>query len=413
MTIKHAAACAVLSVMTSGAGTVSLNWSTDKEPVSYRPGETMAFRIQLVDDGKPLAGKNLKWLRTGDDQKTSHGTAASSGTQPVEITTSIDRPGFVRIEVSVFNEDGTPFKDAKGNPLKFDGGAGVAPSRLQNYPEPADFDAFWKAQKTRLAEIPMKANLTEVASRNPGFQVFDVKVDCAGARPVSGYLSFPRDAQARSLAAQVSFRGYGVSGADQEFRNGMLVLQVNAHGIENGRPPEYYKALEEGELKGYAFNNTENARPDTAYFNGMMLRAMRALDFVRSRPEWDGKTLIAAGGSQGGLQAITAAALDPEVTKCVAFKPWCCDLGGIKLERLRGWRPDYADGLGYYDTANMGKRVRCETLITAGLGDYVCPPSGVSVLFNNIKGPKTIEYIQGSTHGYDPPSAKKQTVKGP
>ena len=61
----------------------------------------------------------------------------------------------------------------------------------------------------------------------------------------------------------------------------------------------------------------------------------------------------------------------------------------------------------------MGKRVRCETFITAGLGDYVCPPSGVSVLFNHIKGSKTIEYIQGSTHGYDPPSAKKQTVKGP
>ena len=77
---------------------------------------------------------------------------------------------------------------------------------------------------------------------------------------------------------------------------------------------------------------------------------------------------------------------------------------------MRGWRPDYADGLGYYDTATMGKRIKCPTSITTGLGDYVCPPSGVSVLYNNIKAPKTIEYTQGSTHGYNPPNPKKQTL---
>ena len=58
---------AVLGVTASMAGTFSLNWSTDKEPVSYRPGEPMTFKIQLVEDGQPLAGKSLKWVRTGDD----------------------------------------------------------------------------------------------------------------------------------------------------------------------------------------------------------------------------------------------------------------------------------------------------------------------------------------------------------
>jgi cephalosporin-C deacetylase-like acetyl esterase len=294
--------------------------------------------------------------------------------------------------------------------LKFEGGAGADPGKLEGYPEPADFDAFWQAQKARLAAVPLKATLTEVPASNAAFHVFDVKVDCAGGRPVSGYLALPKGAPAKSLPAQVSFRGYGVSGADPECRDGMMVLQINAHGIENGRPAEFYKALQEGELKGYAFNSGENAKPETAYFNGMMLRAMRALEFVKSRPEWDGKTLVATGGSQGGLQAVTAAALDRDVTQCNAFKPWCCDLGGVNLARLRGWRPDYAEGLGYYDTATMGKRVTCPTFITAGLGDYVCPPSGVSVLYNQINGPKTIEYMQGSTHGYNPPDPQKQTL---
>lgn len=141
-----------------------------------------------------------------------------------------------------------------------------------------------------------------------------------------------------------------------------------------------------------------------------MLRLIRAMEFIKSRPEWDGKTLTVSGGSQGGLQAVTAAALDSDVTECSAYKPWCCDLGGIKLGRIRGWRPDCAEGLGYYDIVNMAKRVKCKTFITAGLGDYVCPPSGISVLYNNIKAPKTIEYTQGSTHGYNPPNPKKQVL---
>lgn len=400
----------VFSEMASSAGTISINWSTDKEPVSYQAGETMTFKAQLVEDGKPLADKTLKWQRSGDDQQTAIGEATSSETQPFEITTSIGKSGFVHIEISVFNKDGAPVMDDKGKALKFEAGAGVEPAKLEGYPEPSDFDAFWQKQKASLAKVPLKANLTEVTPRNPNFKVFDVKVDCAGGRPVSGYLSIPTNAKAKSLAGQVSFRGYGVIGADQDMQSGMIVFQINAHGIENGRPPEFYKALQDGELKRYAYNNGENAKPETAYFNGMMLRVMRALEFVKSRPEWDGKTLVASGGSQGGLQAVAAAALDSDVTKCNAYKPWCCDLGGIKLARLSGLRPDFADGLGYYDTANMGKRVKCETFISTGLGDYVCPPSGVTVLFNNIRGPKTIEYIQGSTHGYNPPNPKKQTV---
>ena len=179
----------VLSAATATAGTYSLDWSTNKEPVSYQPGETMTFRIRLLEDGKPLAGKTLKWQRTGDDQKTAQGQGVSSETAPLAIATSIDEPGFVRIEVGVFNEDGSPLKDARNKAVRFDGGAGAQPGKLEGYPEPTDFDAFWKAQKARLAAVPLKATLKPVASPPPGFDVFDVKVDCAGGMPVSGYFS--------------------------------------------------------------------------------------------------------------------------------------------------------------------------------------------------------------------------------
>jgi cephalosporin-C deacetylase len=393
------------------AGTLSFKGECEKPKAVFEPGEKMVFKIQLLEDAKPVAGKKLKWTRTGDDQKAETGEALSSDQGPLVLTNSIGQPGFVRIFVNALDEAGKPLKDAQGREVTFDGGAGAGLDRLAGIPEPKDFDAFWARQKARLAAVPLKATLTNVPSKNPAILVFDVKVDCAGGKPVSGYLARPTNAVPKSLPAQVNFMGYGVSSANPDLQPGKITFSINAHGIENGRDAGFYKELKEGVLKGYAFDAKENADPETAYFNGMMLRVMRALEFIKSQPEWNGKELIVSGGSQGGLQALNAAALDTNVTRCLAFKPWCCDLGGITLGRLRGWRPDYTNALAYYDPVNQARRITCETVLNTGLGDYICPPSSVTVLYNALKAPRKIEYIQGATHGLDPPGAQRFTVE--
>ncbi len=308
----------VLGSGTVIAGNLSFSGVSDKSSVVYSPGEKMVFKVQLLEDSKPVKGKKLKWVRTGDDQKTEKGEAVSSATQPLLIETALATPGFVRIAVTLYNSDGKPAKDEKGQEIRFDGGAGVELEKLAGVPEPKDFDAFWAKQKAELAKIPLKVSLVEVPSANPNIQVFDVKVDCAGGTPVSGYLCKPKGAAAKSLSCQVNFMGYSVNSAKPDMQEKTLTFSMNAHGIENGREPEYYKQL----------------------------------------------------------QALTAAGLDRDVTKCLAFIPWCCDLGGIRLGRIRGWRPDNTDTLGYYDPINHAKRITCETSLSAGLGDYTCPPSG-------------------------------------
>jgi cephalosporin-C deacetylase-like acetyl esterase len=388
------------------AGDLSFTCTTDKPAIGYRPSERMVFSIQLLDDAKPVAGRKLTWTRRGDDKKTDQGEATSSDKEPLKIETSCDQPGFVNIEVHVIGEDGKRVKDARNQEVLGSFGAGVEPEKLTGAPEPADFDAFWAKQKSKLKEVPIKAELVPVAG-NPKFDIYDVKIDCPGGKPVSGYLTKPKGAAAKSLQAKVGFMGYGVYSAGQECREGMVILNINAHGIENGRDKAFYEQLQNGALKGYAFDKTQNSDPETAYFNGMMLRVLRALEYVKSLPEWNGNDLIADGGSQGGLQCLTAAGLDPDVTRCTAWKPWCCDLGGLTLGRVEGWRPSWTPALAYYDPINHAKRIRCETTIITGLGDYVCPPSGNSVLYNNIKAPKSIEYIQGATHGFDPKDAER------
>lgn len=401
----------LISSLTLWGGELTFSGIADKPMPLYQPGEKMVFKVQLLDDSKPIAGKKLKWRRTGDDAKTETGDAVSLETEPLAISTSLEKPGFVRIEVWVLDEKEQPLVDAKKQQIRFDGGAGVEVEKLASIPEPADFDGFWAKQKARLAAVPLKFTLTEAPSTHPDFVVYDVKIDCAGGKPVSGYLTKPKDSAPKTLKAEIQFMGYGVDPAFIQYSPGTLTFVINPHGIENGKDADYYKALKEGELKEYAFKNDENAKPETCYFNGMILRALRALEFLKIQPEWNGRDLTSGGGSQGGFQCLIAAALDKDVTRCVAGIPWCCDLGGITLGRLRGWRPDYADGLGYYDPVNMAKRIQCETSINAGLGDYTCPPSGVCVLYNNIKAPKQLELSQGRTHGFMPPNPQKITLK--
>jgi cephalosporin-C deacetylase-like acetyl esterase len=234
--------------------------------------------------------------------------------------------------------------------------------------------------------------------------------------PVSGYLTMPKNAKPKSLPAEVGFMGYGVNSARKNLRAGRnkIYFHINAHGIENGKPEEYYKKLRDTTLKHYAFRKKENSKPETSYFNGMFLRVARALQFVKSLPEWNGEDLRATGGSQGGLQSLAAAGLDKDVTYCYAWSPWCCDFGRSELGRLvGGWHVKYTPALNYFDPINLLKRANpeCELFIIANLGDYVCPPSGVWIAYNNFPGPKKIEVRQGCEHGYRMKNYPKFIIK--
>ena len=62
-------------------------------------------------------------------------------------------------------------------------------------------------------------------------------------------------------------------------------------------------------------------------------------------------------------------------------------------------------------SVNMAKRVRRTQRVDierVGLGDYIAPPSTVQVLYNNLKCPKSIKFVQGSNHGYVPPEAFRE-----
>lgn len=416
---------------------VQIKGVTDKaNPVGYAVNEPIIFTLTATDVPSGLATDDvvLRWTRTGDDGKTVKGECPFVAGRTCVVTTALDRAGFVRLEAKLYDrktgEKIRRDKKAPGAPdwspakeVFFDGGAGVAVADLrQHVPEPADFDAWWAKQKKLLAAVPVKADLQKHKTVN-GCDIFKLSVDCVGPRPVTGYLFIPVNAAPKSCRARVAFQGYGfyqqgcpewatwgcVSGKE-------IFLEINAHGYELGKDKAYYDVFGDSIKSSkytYAFSPDENARPETAYFRFMAFRVMRALEYMKTRPEWNGKDLIAEGGSQGGLQTSWAAGLDPDVTLARPSIVWCCDLGATEPGgRLHGpWYIQHTAGIDYFDAVNHIKRAKCPVEIPrAGLGDYTCPPSGLAVYFNAIPTPKSINWVQGSRHGYVPPDPNQTFV---
>jgi cephalosporin-C deacetylase-like acetyl esterase len=332
-------------------------------------------------------------------------------TNDARLATALDRPGFVRIEAELLDADSAVV-------ARFDGGAGADVDTLRaDAPEPPDLDAFWTGRKAALDAMPMDgATCVEIASPCAGVRIFEIAVPCPGGRPCTALLSVP--AAGGPFPAFVRFRGYEMSWSalarntppPAELQDDALVLFVSAHGFAFNREPAYYAALREASRSnGYdvAFDPAQNSNPATAYFGGMSWRVLRALQWLKRRPEWDGRSLTVFGGSMAGLQSIWAAAFDPDVTECQPRIPWCCNMAGPAMGRAHGdWFVPWVPALGYYDPVHLARRIpaTCHVVIPqAGLGDYVCPPSGVMAFYNSLTCPKEATFLQGATHFFTPP----------
>ena len=375
---------------------IAFNAKTNKHPLKYEIDEPMVFTFTLDLKGQNLdAPLTIEWTRTGDDGATEEGAVVYDGKAPATMTTKLGCNGFVRIYAKLKQADGKYLKSNAWRDWFFDGGAAVHPESLTSTPEPTDFDEFWARQKARLDKVPIIADLKEL-NRSDVAMVYAARILCAGPRPATGILTIPLGAEeGRKYPILITLHGYGPPKYNPNKIVGRgasdkITFSLNSHGVEYQRDEKYYIAFnamikENGEK--YAFNKEVNEDPEITYFNGMALRLMRALQYLKTLEAWNGKDLHAQGGSQGGLQAIWAAALDSDVSLVTAEIPWCCDIGGYDN----------------YKCMNMAKRVHCPVEITrAGLGDYACPPSGVAIMYNNLKCKKSIVWHQGSEHSYIP-----------
>lgn len=381
------------------APTVKFSAKTDRPDAFYKKGETVTFSFSLTDNGKPVTDGEVKWTLSKDGFGSLSTGAAKLDNGNISVTGKLDETGFLQCKVTYQPKD-KPAVTALA-------GAAIDPLELKpSLPVPDDFDAFWAEQKKKLAAIPLKPTLTEVKSTAKDVTSSDVQIECIGGVPVSGYFARPSSAQPKSLPIILTVHGAGVrsaglGGACGWAAKGFLAMDINAHGIPNGKPEAFYKELTDGKLKDYRAIGRESR--ETIYFVNMFLREIRALDYLCSLPEWDGKNVIVFGSSQGGFQAFAAAGLDERVTFFAAGVPAGCDHSGNVAGRIAGWPklvPNGADGkpdpkvleaARYVDNVNFATRAKAKgCIVTVGFIDTTCPPSTVYAAYNALTIPKTM-----------------------
>lgn len=390
-----------------------LTVTPDRAAALYQAGEPVTFKVLLTLDKQPVPEAEVQWTLTKDGMPPTTSGKAKLVNGTATVTGKLDEPGFLSCRVTFTGPEKKAWTSL--------GGAGIDPTKIKpSQPVPADFDEFWAAQKKLLAAVPVNARLTPVKSPLIGLAAFDLQADSVGA-PVSGYFVTPEKAPAKSLPIILLVHGAGVrssslGSAAGWAKQGFLALDLNAHGLPNGQPDQFYTERSSGELKDYRTRGRESR--DTVYFRGMFLRLVRALDFLTAQPGWDGRTVVVYGASQGGYQAIVAAGLDARVTFLAAGVPAGCDHTGILASRINGWPkflpspaseppdPKIVAAVRYYDAMNFATRTKAGAVFTVGFIDTTCPPTSVYAAYNNIGGKKSIHHDPDAGHTSTPKASE-------
>eukprot|EP01052_Picozoa_sp_SAG31_P030392 SAG31_NODE_3114_length_4659_cov_2.682745_2_plen_472_part_00 len=433
----------------------------DRSSSIYSRGESVRFCIDL---GKRHAGTVLTGEIVRDalmEAPPSCAAAACSLCPGLEQwRCTLDKNG--RATVTTSNTESACFLQLRASVSAshvLSGTAAVEPRRIvPSMPSPNDFDMFWAHKVAQLAAVPVNLRMTPVHTCRPDIKVFDVQADSCIGNGVSAYLARPSTAPPKTLPAILVLHGAGVRSSELGYpihfanqrstedwaaggrwepwptpidrwsdlaganggaggignKMGALSMNLNAHGLPNRQPAEYYDSLNGhikaqydpkiGESNDQCIQNWTDR--ETVYFQGVFLRVIRAIDVLTAQPEWDGRTLAVLGSSQGGALAIVAAALDSRVSFVATGQPAMCDHTGPLCKpfpRCGGWPHVLAYGkpwaggptiesmvhaihnpskrvinaCRYYDCVNFAARVRVPTQWTVGFNDLACHPSTV------------------------------------
>lgn len=323
----------------------------------------------------------------------------------------------IQIFEDSFNEPCSVMVEARTGEERSAIGFLVSPGKLKPGGScPEDFYSFWENERKNLKALPLEVKTDAVtdARVETGYACFDVTMNCTGPKPARGYFARPAIAAPKSLPIVLLVHAAGVKGSwcRSEPENalkyaimGALCFDLNAHGMLNDQPEEYYEDLENGELKSYYLQGLKSR--DEYYFLGMYLRIMRTLEFLTSQPEWDRKRILVIGESQGGGQALAAAGLDDRVSAAVAIVPAMCDFEGPLAGREGGWpqplkaevpREEILNTVPYFDAANLLRKSRAILFVETGLIDITCPPASVYAAVNQCRGKKIIYAVPYRGH---------------
>ncbi len=369
----------------------------------------------------------------------------------IRVDTPVLPPGFYDLKVRLDTGIESTHKNGK-RPLE---GICVFGWKVAEMPiretRPADFRAFWDKAMAGYATIPLAARVEDKVKIFKGKEIdqYNLKSACLpgnydpeghqGEAVESYKISFAGPDGGRVYAwlakplgkgpfpAMLVLPGAGFNARPRPLehaRHGYLAVDIQVHGQDVDLPK--YEAIP-GYNENFIFEPIEKN-----YFRNVYLRAARAVDYLCSRPDVDGKRIAAVGGSQGGRLSVVVAGLDKRVraiVPCIANSPnypelhWVARCNGLDEPFDKPWdpkfkdrpksdgmdlrgappAPDDADGrcIAYYDPMNFAPDVNCPAMMNAGLIDPVSPPTSTWAVYKRLASEdKSIVALPGLAHDW-------------
>jgi len=365
---------------------------------TYGVGEKVGWTANLPPGSAPTGDYTYTIKKNNQDVIKTGNLDLATGRATIEVT--LDEPAMIYVRIS------TPGGSRPGSSGSIAVGAAVAPEKLlPSVPRPADFDSFWDSKIRMLKAIPENAVLTSSDSGTPDVEYATIRMDHINGTHVYGQLAKPgHDGKFPALVIfQWASPPYPLQKkwVTDRAAEGWLTLNIEPHDVLPDQPPPYYSSLPQ-ELKNYQSIGRDDR--DKNYFLQMYLADYRAVDYLASRPDWDGKTLVVMGTSMGGQQSLCVAGLNPKITHVIVNEPAGCDSNGPLHGRAAGYpnwpsnNPKIMETALYFDVVDFASRIKATALVAMGFVDTTAPPVGIWTAFNQIKGPKEAAPMVDSPH---------------
>ena len=358
----------------------------------YDVGETVGWTVAPAAASPRYA---YKWtIRRNNAVVIKEGVLdLTNGRDTIDVVAS--EPGMIYVAVEAV----APLDTTAGAVPPFTGGnagrntgfyavgAAVAPTRIGlSTPRPADFDAFWDTKLAAQATVPINAVLNPITTDVAGVDISIFELDALGSK-AHGYVARPAREGRFPAIIQLQYAGVyalGPGAAARRASEGWLILNVDAHDKLPSDPAGTIP-------RNYA--TVGNTNREQSYFLNMYLRDSRALDYLLTRSDWDGRTIVLTGGSMGGQQSLVLAGLRPEhIDAVLVCVPAGADANGDRHGRKAGYpnwpsdNPDVMKTSLYFDPVNFASRIKASVMAGIGFIDTISPPAGIWTMLNQIPG---------------------------
>lgn len=382
----------------------------------YQIGQTAKLRITAREGGMPLDGTVLRY-KVGPEMWLSErwdSTHFVDGEAIISMGT-MNVPGFLACQYEFTTSDGKTTKDL----VKL----AYEPDQIKTLtPMPQDFKKYWANLLKEARKVPFQPEYREVPdATNDQFITSLVRLRVGKDKWMQGYLTIPRGSGPYPVVLCPPGAGsQKIYPSDYFPKQNCIYMKIEIHDNDQMLADDAYNEMRK-RCEGYMYRGM--ASRDTYYYKDVYVGCARALDFLCSLPEWDGKNAIVTGGSQGGALTIITAAINEKATLCAPFYPALCDLTGFIHHRAGGW-PKFFNGssndanigvsqeqavatLQYYDVVNFARILNIPTFMSWGYSDDTCSPTSVWAAWNEIKAPKAKDITPSSGHWRFPASWEK------